>query len=348
MAVAAGLGVGSHDTGGHGLTGDRPSGTGQMGRAPELSVILPAFDEEASIRPLYEAIVEAVAPLDLAFEIIFVDDGSRDQTFAHCAALAAADPRVKVIKFRRNCGQTAAMVAGIEHAAGATLVTMDADLQNDPGDIPKLLAKIEDGCDLVVGWRHQRQDKLLSRRLPSVLANWLIARVTGVDIKDNGCSLKAYRADLIKRIPLYSEMHRFIPAMSSLAGARVAQIKVNHHARRFGRSKYGLSRVYKVLADLLAIKTLLLFAARPLFCFVGSAAVAGAFSLLSALIAIYYALSAEASSIVVFMGISVMFGALSLFLVLIGLIGYLIYQTAAHEWDLQPLQAWGRRVPGAQ
>ena len=215
----------------------------------------------------------------MRFELIFVDDGSRDQTFDRCAALAAADPRVKVIKFRRNCGQTAAMVAGIEHAAGATLVTMDADLQNDPADIPKLLAKIREGYDLVVGWRYRRQDKLLSRRLPSVLANRLIAKVTGVDIKDNGCSLKAYRADLIKRVPLYSEMHRFIPAMSSIAGARIAQIKVHHRARQFGRSKYGLSRVYRVLADLIAIKTLLLFAARPLFCFAGSAAIAGALSL---------------------------------------------------------------------
>jgi len=314
----------------------------------ELSVIVPAFDEEASVGPLYERIIEALAPLALAFEIIFVDDGSRDQTFARCAALAAADPRVKVIKFRRNCGQTAAMVAGIEHAAGATLVTMDADLQNDPADIPKLLATIRGGYDLVVGWRYQRQDKLLSRRLPSVLANRLIAWVTGVDIKDNGCSLKAYRADLIRRVPLYAEMHRFIPAMSSLAGARIAQIKVNHQARQFGRSKYGLSRVYKVLADLLAIKTLLLFAARPLFCFVGGAAIAAALSLLCALAAIYDALLMQEPSVVIAMGVSIMFGALSLFLVLIGLIGYLIYQTASDSWDMQPLQAWSRPLPDPQ
>ncbi len=310
-------------------------------------MIVPAFDEEASVGPLYEAIIEAVTPLALAFEIIFVDDGSRDRTFARCAALAAADARVKVIKFRRNCGQTAAMVAGIEHASGATLVTMDADLQNDPADIPRLLAKIREGFDLVVGWRYQRQDKLLSRRLPSVLANRLIARVTGVDIKDNGCSLKAYRADLIKQVPLYSEMHRFIPAMSSLAGARIAQIKVNHHARRYGRSKYGLSRIYKVLADLLAIKTLLLFGTRPLFCFIGSAAIAGALSLACALIAIYGAVLSEAPSIVVLMGVSILLGALSLFLVLLGLIGYLIYQMASDDWDMQPLQAWSRQASDA-
>jgi glycosyltransferase involved in cell wall biosynthesis len=336
--------------GGRDLTSDRQGRsdpTAGADHAPDLSVIVPAFEEEASVGPLYEAIVQAVNPLALGFEIIFVDDGSRDATFARCAALAAGDPRVKVIKFRRNCGQTAAMVAGIEHAAGATLVTMDADLQNDPADIPKLLAKLAQGYDLVVGWRFQRQDKLLSRRLPSVLANRLIAKVTGVDIKDNGCSLKAYRADLIKRVPLYSEMHRFIPAMSSLAGARIAQIKVTHHARRYGRSKYGLSRVYKVLADLLAIKTLLLFAARPLFCFIGSAAVAGALSLSCALAAIYHALLMEASSVVVLMGVSILFGTLSLFLALLGLIGYLIYQMASDDWDMQPLQAWSRQAADA-
>jgi hypothetical protein len=315
--------------------GRRPGAAG----APELSIILPAFNEEASVGPLYAEVVRALAPLDLSFEIIFVDDGSRDATFERCAALAAADPRVKVIKFRRNCGQTAAMVAGIEHARGATLVTMDADLQNDPADIPALLAKIREGYDLVVGWRYQRRDKLLSRRLPSVVANRLIAKVTGVDIKDNGCSLKAYRADLIKRVPLYAEMHRFIPAMSSLAGARIAQIKVNHRARLHGQSKYGLSRVYKVLTDLIVIKTLLLFAARPLFCFVGSAAVAGALALLATLAAVYQATMTDASSIVVFMSVAILLGALSLFLVLIGLIGYLVYQTASDAWNLQPFEA---------
>ncbi len=354
--MAAGLGAGSIRVGKHRLISDREGQIEQTagddvrppGTVPlDLSVIVPAFDEEASVGPLYEAIVGAVTPLALTFEILFVDDGSRDHTFARCAALAADDPRVKVIKFRRNCGQTAAMVAGIEHAAGATLVTMDADLQNDPADIPELLAKIGEGYDLVVGWRHQRQDTLLSRRLPSVLANRLIARVTGVDIKDNGCSLKAYRAELIRRVPLYSEMHRFIPAMSSLAGLRIAQIKVKHHARRYGRSKYGLSRAYKVLADLLAIKTLLLFAARPLYCFVGSAALAGALSLACALVAIYDALLREASPVVVSMGVSILFGALSLFLVLIGLIGYLIYQMAPDDWDMQPMRAWRRPASGA-
>ncbi|MEM7022339.1 MAG: glycosyltransferase family 2 protein, partial [Pseudomonadota bacterium] len=229
----------------------------------ELSVVLPAYNESESVGPLYQATVRAVEPMHRSFEIIFVDDGSSDDTFERCAAIAADDPRVRVIKLRRNYGQTPAMVAGIDHARGAILITMDADLQNDPADIPLLVARIEAGYDLVVGWRHNRQDRFLSRKFPSVIANWLIAKVTGVEIKDNGCSLKAYRADLIKQVPLYSEMHRFIPAMASMAGARIDQIKVRHHARKFGESKYGLSRVYKVMFDMLTIKTLLMFVRRP-------------------------------------------------------------------------------------
>jgi glycosyltransferase involved in cell wall biosynthesis len=308
-------------------------------RTPDLSVVLPAYEEQDSVAELYAQIVGAVTPLGLVFEIIFVDDGSKDATFARCVALAEQDSRVKVIKFRRNCGQTAAMVAGIEEAAGEVIVTMDADLQNDPKDISKLLDEIRAGHDLVVGWRAERQDKLLSRRLPSVVANRLIAKVTGVDIKDNGCSLKAYRAAVIKQVPLYAEMHRFIPAMSSIAGARIAQIKVNHRPRTHGRSKYGLSRVYKVLADLIAIKTLLLFARRPSRCFIGSAAIAGLLALVSTATALYVALTSAASSVVVFTSVAILFGALALFLVLIGLIGYLIYQSAPDSWNLQPLQA---------
>jgi glycosyltransferase involved in cell wall biosynthesis len=181
--------------------------------------------------------------------------------------IARADTLVRVVKFRRNYGQTPAMAAGIEHARGKVLVTMDGDLQNDPADIAHFLAKIDEGYDIVVGWRHNRQDKLMSRKVPSKIANWLIGKVTGVPIKDNGCSLKAFRASLIKQIPLYSEMHRFIPAMASIAGPRIAEIKVRHHARQFGKSKYGLSRVYKVLLDLLVIKTVASFTSRPLLWF---------------------------------------------------------------------------------
>lgn len=234
---------------------------------PRLSVIVPVFNEQDSIGPLYAAIVHAVEPLSIPFEIILVDDGSTDSTVARAVKVARTDPRVRIVKFRRNYGQTAAMAAGVEHAAGAVLITMDGDLQNDPADIEHFLAKIDQGFDIVVGWRHQRQDKLLSRRIPSRIANWVIGKVTGVPIRDNGCSLKAYRASVIKAIPLYSEMHRFIPAMASIAGPRIAEIKVRHHARRFGKSKYGLSRIYKVLLDMLVVKTVISFTSRPLLWF---------------------------------------------------------------------------------
>jgi glycosyltransferase involved in cell wall biosynthesis len=234
---------------------------------PRLSIIVPFFNEEDSIQPLHAAIVAAMAPLQSTFEMVFVDDGSQDRTLARAIDLARSDTRVRVVKFRRNYGQTAAMAAGIEHARGEILITMDGDLQNDPDDIKLFLEKVDEGHDIVVGWRHNRQDKLISRKLPSVVANWLIGKVTGVPIHDNGCSLKAYRASLIKRIPLYSEMHRFIPAVASLAGPRIAEIRVRHHARRFGKSKYGLSRIYKVLLDLMVIKTVVSFVSRPLLWF---------------------------------------------------------------------------------
>jgi glycosyltransferase involved in cell wall biosynthesis len=235
--------------------------------APDLSIVVPLYNEEDSLRPLYAAITNAVAPLGISFEIVFVDDGSSDGTVRVADEIARADPRVCLVKFRRNYGQTPAMAAGIAQASGEVIVTMDGDLQNDPSDIGNLLRKIDEGYDIVVGWRFERQDKLLSRKIPSRIANRLIARVTGVPIKDNGCSLKAYRASLIKKIPLYSEMHRFIPAMASIAGPRIAEIKVQHHARQFGKSKYGLSRIYKVLLDLMVIKTVASFTARPVLWF---------------------------------------------------------------------------------
>jgi len=235
--------------------------------APHLSVIAPLYNEEENVRPLYEALTNALDPTGLDYEMVLVDDGSKDSTLAKAIELAQGDPRIKVVKFRRNCGQTAAMAAGIEFASGDVLVTMDGDLQNDPLDIPMFLETIDSGYDIVVGWRFKRQDKLITRKIPSKIANWLIGKVTKVPIKDNGCSLKAYRASVIKHIPLYSEMHRFIPAMASIAAPRIAEVKARHHARRFGKSKYGLSRVYKVLLDLLVIKTLASFASSPLLWF---------------------------------------------------------------------------------
>jgi glycosyltransferase involved in cell wall biosynthesis len=245
---------------------DHPKAASTGGR-PHLSVIAPLYNEEDNVQPLYEALTNALDPTGLDYEMVLVDDGSKDSTLSKAIALAQGDPRVKVVKFRRNCGQTAAMAAGIEFAAGDVLVTMDGDLQNDPLDIPMFLETIDSGYDIVVGWRFKRQDKLITRKIPSKIANWLIGKVTKVPIKDNGCSLKAYRASVIKHIPLYSEMHRFIPAMASIAAPRIAEVKARHHARRFGKSKYGLSRVYKVLLDLLVIKTLASFASSPLLWF---------------------------------------------------------------------------------
>jgi glycosyltransferase involved in cell wall biosynthesis len=233
----------------------------------DLSIIVPLYNEEQNVEPLYEAIVSVIDPLAIDYEILLVDDGSRDGTVVKARRLAEKDRRLRVIKFRRNYGQTPAMAAGIDHARGRILITMDGDLQNDPADIPKFLEKIAEGNDIVCGWRHKRQDKLISRRIPSIIANRIIGRITGVPIKDNGCSLKAYRAEIIKSVPFYSDMHRFIPAMASLAGTRVAEIKVNHRARKYGVSKYGISRIYKVIIDLLVIKTLLKFSVKPMHLF---------------------------------------------------------------------------------
>jgi len=290
----------------------------------ELSIIVPLYNEEDSVSPLYDAIVAAINPLNLNYEIIFVDDGSKDNTIPEAVKLAEKDTRLRVIKFRRNYGQTPAMAAGIDNARGRVLVTMDGDLQNDPSDIPRFLEKLNEGYDIVVGWRHKRQDKLVTRKIPSRIANWLIGKITGVPIKDNGCSLKAYRADVIKNIPLYSEMHRFIPAMTSLAGTRIAEIKVKHHARQFGQSKYGLSRIYKVLVDLLTIKTLLSFFSRPLVIFAGGAGVATIVALIAFAAAI---LQNPDEPTMVFFSIGFLYTALAAVLILWGVLGELVYRT---------------------
>ena len=293
----------------------------------ELSIIVPLYNEEECVRPLYEAIVRGVAPITDSFEILFVDDGSQDATCQLAAEIARRDSHLKVIRFRKNYGQTPAMAAGIDHAMGRILVTMDGDMQNDPADIPALVNKINQGFDIVVGWRHKRQDKLLTRKIPSKIANWLIGKVTGVPIRDNGCSLKAYRAELIKQVPLYSEMHRFIPAMTSIAGARIAEIKVRHHARQFGVSKYGLSRIYKVLLDLLAIKTLISFASRPLLWFASLAVPAALISLVAFFSSFSAFFSGEGQPGLVMPGIAVLFAALTVFLLFCGALGELIYKT---------------------
>jgi glycosyltransferase involved in cell wall biosynthesis len=250
---------------------------------PDLSVVAPLYNESQNVRPLVEWILQALQPYPGTFEVILVDDGSRDDTWREVRS-AAADPRVHGLRLGANVGQTAAMMAGFDHARGSVVVSLDGDLQNDPRDIPALVKKLDEGYDLVCGWRQQRQDKLLLRKVPSWLANRLIRRLTGVPITDNGCSLKAYRRDLLRRIPLYAEQHRFIPALSASVGARITEMPVRHHARRFGESKYGISRTVKVLVDLITLKMITTFRSRPLLGFGMAAlpamAVAGAFAVL--------------------------------------------------------------------
>lgn len=228
-----------------------------------LSIIIPAMNEEENIPLLRDAVNEALRSYVRPYELLIVDDGSTDATFAVAAALARSDPRLRVIKFRKNYGQTAAMAAGIRFARGEILVTMDGDLQNDPADIVRLVALVEGGYDIATGWRRKRRDGA-GRVFLSQLANRIMATILGVYVRDSGCSLKAFRAQLIKQLPMYGEMHRFIPALSGLAGARLAQIEVNHHPRRFGLSKYGFSRIYKVMLDIVSIRLLLSYVRRPM------------------------------------------------------------------------------------
>lgn len=235
-----------------------------MSKPLELSVIIPVFNEEKNLEPLYEEISRVLDSLGQAFEIIFIDDGSRDGSFPVLKRIQEKDKAVKIIRLRRNFGQTAALSAGFDYARGRVMVTMDADLQNDPKDIPALLAKINEGYDLVSGWRQKRHDKFFTRRLPSIVANRLISFLTGVKLHDYGCTLKAFRKEIIKSIRLYGELHRFIPAIASTLGVSIAEVKVNHRPRQFGRSKYTIFRLPRVILDMLTVKFLLSYSTRPL------------------------------------------------------------------------------------
>ena len=228
-----------------------------------LSVVIPVYNEEENVRLLHEGLRNALEPLDLEYELLFIDDGSTDGTLPILEEIQAKDSKVVVLSLRRNFGQTAAFAAGFDFARGDVIVTMDGDLQNDPLDIPKLLEAIKEH-DLVSGWRKKRQDPFFSRRLPSMMANWLISKVTGVKLHDYGCSLKAYRRDVIKNLKLYGEMHRFIPAVASWYGVRVAEVETVHHPRLRGKSKYGISRTIKVVLDLITVKFLQSFSTKPI------------------------------------------------------------------------------------
>ena len=230
----------------------------------ELSIVIPVYNEEDSIEPLYSGLKEVLEGLDRSYEIVVVDDGSSDGSFNILKELHLRDPLVKVIRLRRNFGQAAAFAAGFDRAVGEIIVSMDADLQFDPADISKLLDKISEGYDIVSGWRSDRQETYLTRRLPSMAANWLISRITGVELHDHGCSLKAYRSEVIRNVRLYGELHRFIPALASSMGVHLAEVPVSHYPRRHGKSKYDLSRTLTVILDLLTVKFLLSYATRPM------------------------------------------------------------------------------------
>jgi len=254
------------------------------GRVPEhplISVVIPLYNEEESVPHLCSALTEALERFGKPYEIIIVDDGSKDRSFELLAERAQQDPRLTVIQLRRNFGQTAAFSAGFNHAQGDVVITMDADLQNDPNDIPLLMAKIDEGYDIVSGWRQDRQDRFLDRRLPSMIANRLISNVTDVRLHDYGCSLKAYRRDVLQHVRLYGELHRFIPALASQVGGTVTEVPVNHYARKYGRSKYGISRAVRVALDLITVWFLGGYSTRPIHVFgtLGLLSAAGGFLL---------------------------------------------------------------------
>lgn len=240
-----------------------------------VSVVIPVYNEEDNIEHSYVEVTEVMSGLGMPYEIIYIDDGSRDKTLEKLIALSESDSNLKVIQFRRNFGQTAAMAAGFDHSRYDIVVALDGDLQNDPREIPKMIAKLQEGYDLVAGWRKDRKDKLISRKVPSMIANWLISKSTRVQLHDYGCTLKVMTGEVARSIKLYGEMHRFIPALADEVGARIAEVPVNHRERRFGQSKYGISRTIRVILDLITVKFLLGFSKRPIHLFGSIGLIAG-------------------------------------------------------------------------
>jgi glycosyltransferase involved in cell wall biosynthesis len=264
------------------MTGNQPrlGQHRQLRMNPDLSIVIPLYNEAENVQPLHSELTAALEPTGLTYEVVVVDDGSRDGSYDCLKAVHQEDPRWTVIRFRRNFGQTAGFAAGFAAARGKIVVTSDADLQNDPQDIPRLLAKMAEGYDIVSGWRVQRKEPYLSRRLPSMLANRMISGATGVVLHDYGCSLKAYRSEVVKNLRLYGDLHRFIPAVASWMGVTVAEVPVNDRARRFGRSKYGITRTFRVMLDLITVRFMLGYATRPLHIFGGLGLIAGALGVL--------------------------------------------------------------------
>jgi glycosyltransferase involved in cell wall biosynthesis len=279
-----------------------------------ISVTIPIYNEAENIPTLVARVTESLSGLGRPWELILVDDGSTDDSAALLDRAADENPRVKVIHLRRNFGQTAAMMAGISFAAGDIIIPMDGDLQNDPDDIPRLLAELDRGYDVCSGWRKSRQDNRLSRNLPSIIANRLISAISGVHLHDYGCTLKAYRADVLKGVKLYGEMHRFVPIYASWQGAKVTEIPVQHHPRRFGKSKYGLERTIKVVLDLIVVKFLSRYSEKPMYVF-------GGFGILSLFLGLLAA--AVATYLKVFRGISFVQTPLPLMSLTAGMIGFM-------------------------
>lgn len=285
----------------------------------DFSIVVPSYNEEENLPLLIDQISTALSGYAGTYEVVLVDDGSSDATFVVAEALARSDDRLRVIKFRRNYGQTAAMAAGIQHARGDVIVTMDGDLQNDPADVLRLVDLIDGGFDIATGWRRKRRDGV-ARVFVSKVANRIMASLMGVEVRDSGCSLKAYRAPLIKNLPMYGELHRFIPALSRLAGARLAQVEVNHHPRRFGVSKYGFSRIYKVMLDIMSVRVLLSFTRRPA---AWHSPITGA-ALLLGFAAILFGLINRPAMSLPFMTVGVLWLTLAAILISWGIVGQLL------------------------
>ncbi len=303
----------------------------------DLSVVIPLYNEEENVRPLVEEVTQQLQKLGRSYEIVLVDDGSTDGTRTALEAIARADTHAVVVRFRRNFGQTAAISAGIERSRGAVIVPMDGDLQNDPADIARLLAKMEEGFDCVSGWRKERKDKAITRRLPSVVANWLISWISGIALHDYGCTLKAYRRDVIEGVRLYGEMHRFIPIYAAWQGARVTEMVVNHRARRFGRSKYGLNRVAKVMLDLLVVKFLFNYLTKPIYVFGGFGLVAFVLSFLALAWAVYFKLAGLKDFVSTPLPLlSAMLFLVGFLSVLMGLLAEIVVRTYYESQDKRP------------
>src|SRR5687767_11665637 len=312
--------------------------------APAISVFLPVYNEEPNLPPLHAKLDEALSKLGRSAEIVFVDDGSTDDSLKVLREIAATDNRVRVVALKRNYGQTAAMAAGIDAARGQVLIPMDADLQNDPADIVRLLEKLDEGYDVVSGWRKNRQDKLFTRKIPSMLANRLISWIGGVPLHDYGCSLKAYRRESLQDVKLYGEMHRFIPIYASWAGARVAEIPVEHHARTMGKSKYGLSRTIKVVFDLMTIKFMASYHTKPIYVFGSFGMLAFVISVLSGLYAVFLKIIHKADFVQTPLPIlSIVMFAVGVQFLLMGLLAEMLVRTY-HESQAKAIYAVRERL----